>query len=179
MAFTLRKCGGRKVTSPKGHAMNTHRQPDFFPQAVVSQPMPADPDAGRCAILALVRAETVDAAALRHLRGLGLGDGGLSREEADALFAVERGTNLKIPEWDRYFIDAITTHCVWDLRPTGVVNESQGEWLIEAADRARTANALAVLVEVLAAAHRVPMWLTAAVRARQARGWPGGAGKLV
>ena len=34
-------------------------------------------------------------------------------------------------------------------------------------------DALAVLVNVLAEAHRVPRWFLAAVRARATRGWPG------
>ncbi len=130
-------------------------------------------DAGRSSILALVRASLVDAAAIRHLRHLGIGESGLSREEAEALFALECAATPKIPDWDCFFIEAITDYCVWDLRPTGVVNEAQGEWLIQAADRANTPNAFAVLVTVLEVAHRVPQWFTAAVKARAVRGWPG------
>ena len=130
-------------------------------------------DAGRSSILALVRRSLVDAAAIRQLRHFGIAEGGLSREEAEALFALERAATPKIPDWDCFFVEAITDYCVWDLRPTGVVNEAQGEWLIQAADGAATPNAFAVLVNVLDVAHRVPMWFTAAVKARALRGWPG------
>ena len=41
------------------------------------------------------------------------------------------------------------------------------------ADRAMSVDALAVLVNVLVEAHRVPQWFLAAVRARAERGWPG------
>ena len=51
---------------------------------------------------------------------------------------------------------------------------------------AMSVNALAVLVNVLVEAHRVPQWFLAAVRARADRGWPGvddgaegGAGGLI
>jgi hypothetical protein len=40
-------------------------------------------------------------------------------------------------------------------------------------DRAASLNGLAVLVNVLAEAHKVPLWLVSAARARAARGWPG------
>ena len=130
-------------------------------------------DAGRSAILALLRHGEIDEGAVRKLRAIGIGEGSLSREEADALFALERAQMPKPAAWDEFFVNAITDYCVWDLRPTGVVNEAQGEWLIETADRAATRNAFAVLVNVVDVAHRVPMWFTAAVKARAAHGWPG------
>lgn len=150
----------------------TLHMPENSAGRLAGLPMP-DLDAGRSAILALARVPAVDGAALRHLREIGIGEACLSQDEADALFAVERAANAKVPEWDRFFVDAITDYCVWDLRPTGVINEAQGEWLIDSADRAKTPNAFAVLVQVLEAAHRVPMWFTAAVKSRMARGWPG------
>lgn len=133
----------------------------------------AEMDAGRAAILGLAKLRLVDGAAIRHLRSLGVGEGCLTRDEADALFTIEQRDMAKVPEWDSFFIEAICDSVVWDLRPTGVVNEAQGEWLIAMADRANTPNAFAVLVNVLFVAHRVPMWFTAAVKARAARGWPG------
>ena len=67
---------------------------------------------------------------------------------------------------------------VWQIRPTGIVNEAQGEWLIMQADRTKTLNALAVLVNVMAEAHRTPLWFRAAVRARVSKEWPGAAEAL-
>ena len=130
-------------------------------------------DSCRSAIMALVRVAVIDAETIGNLRRFGLNEAGISREEADALFALECAANAKAEAWDDLFIDTITRHCVWDLRPTGVVNEAQAEWLIDAADNARTPNAFAVLVNVLDEAHRVPQWFTAAVKARALRGWPG------
>ena len=89
------------------------------------------------------------------------------------MFALEASPALKCAEWTAFFVETITDHVVWQSRPTGVVNESQAEWLLARADAAASLNALALLVNVLAEGHRVPMWLLAAVRARAARGWAG------
>ena len=67
----------------------------------------------------------------------------------------------------------ITEHVVWQSRPTGVVDKKQAEWLIERADCCASANALALLVNVLSEAQRAPRWFLDAVRARAARNWPG------
>ena len=156
---------GQMQKAQAGHAA------DFSSQY---QPMAAaNMDSGRSAIMALARVAVIDAETIGNLRRFGMTEAGISREEADALFALESAANAKAPAWDDLFIDTITRHCVWDLRPTGVVNEAQAEWLIQAADAARTPNAFAVLVNVLDEAHRVPQWFTAAVKARALRGWPG------
>ena len=130
-------------------------------------------DERRGAIVALMRCANLDGTALTHLKRVVFSDGAVSRDEADALFQLEAAATLKVPEWSDFFIAAITEHVVWDLRPTGDVTEGQGEWLIQAADRANTPAAFAILVNVMDVAHRVPMWFGAAVKARAARGWPG------
>ena len=45
--------------------------------------------------------------------------------------------------------------------------------LLRAADAAMSLNALALLVNVLAEAHRVPLWFLAAVKSRASQGWAG------
>ena len=100
-------------------------------------------------------------------------DGSVTRAEADALFALERAEAPKCGAWTPFFVEAITDHVVWQVRPTGIVSAAQGEWLLEQADAARTLNSFATLINVLSEAHRVPLWFVAAVRARAARGWPG------
>ena len=130
-------------------------------------------DERRGAIVALMRRANLDGLALTHLRRVVFSDGAVSRDEADALFQLEAAATHKVAGWDDFFIAAITEHVVWDLRPTGVVNESQGEWLIQAADRVKTPASFAILVNVMDVAHRIPMWFGAAVKARAAKGWPG------
>jgi hypothetical protein len=130
-------------------------------------------DRGRAEIVARMQAGAVtapDVEALRRAIGV---EGACTRDEADAMFALEASGAKKCAEWTSFFVETITEHVVWQARPTGVVNESQGEWLIRAADRARSLNALALLVNVLAEAHRVPLWFHAVVKARAVREWAG------
>ncbi len=97
----------------------------------------------------------------------------VTREEADALFEVERANIEKCQAWTCFLVEAVTDHIVWESRPTGVVTEEQAEWLLDHVDRAASLNGLAALVNVLAEAPKVPLWLVSAARARAARGWPG------
>ena len=132
-----------------------------------------DRDRGRAALVAAARSGAVSAEDVARLRQILFSGAGVSRDEADALFALEASDARKCAEWTALFVEAVTSHAVWEMRPTGVINESQGEWLIARADAAGTLNALALLVNVLAEAHRVPQWFLAAVRARGAAGWQG------
>ena len=97
----------------------------------------------------------------------------VTRAEADALFEVERANIEKCQAWTCFLVEAITDHLVWEARPTGIIDEEKAEWLLDHVDRAASLNGLAVLVNVLAEAHKVPLWLVSAARARAARGWPG------
>ena len=97
----------------------------------------------------------------------------VTRAEADALFDVERANIEKCQAWTCFLVEAITDHLVWEARPTGIIDEEKAEWLLDHVDRAASLNGLAVLVNVLAEAHKVPLWLVSAARARAARGWPG------
>ena len=62
------------------------------------------------------------------------------------------------PEWVELFVELITDYVVWQSRPTGIVTDDEAKWLIERADGCRSVEALAVLVNVLAEAHRAPQW---------------------
>ena len=130
-------------------------------------------DRGRAAVMETARRGEIIAEDVARLRRDIFADGVIDREEADALFALDRAISTKCPEWTEFFVEAITDHVVWQSRPTGVVNEAQGEWLIARADASANLSGLAVLVNVLAEAHRVPQWFLAAVRARAARDWAG------
>ncbi len=130
-------------------------------------------DRSRSMIHAAAQAEAVSAVDVARFRQLIPGGRPASREDADALFALEAAPVRKCPEWTNFFIETLTEHVVWQARPTGVVNEAQGEWLIGWADRAASLNTLALLVNVLAEAHRAPAWFLAAVRKRAQDGWCG------
>jgi hypothetical protein len=130
-------------------------------------------DRSRTIISALIHGRSISAIDIAWLRREVFADGEVSRESADELFAVENSDAAKSPEWTAFFVEMITEHVVWQNRPTGIVNEAQAEWLIKRADAAASVDALAVLVNVLAEAHRAPAWFLAAVRARAGRGWRG------
>jgi hypothetical protein len=130
-------------------------------------------DGGRAAILEVMDRGRVTREDVLFLQREIFQDGIVTQEEASALFAIERTVADKAAEWTAFFIEAITAHVVWQTRPTGIVNDAKGEWLIEKVDRCRTLNALAALVNVTAEAHRMPTWFRNAVRARASRDWPG------
>lgn len=137
--------------------------------AAVSSADALELDARRAAVVALRQSGSVDAEDVRRLRRDIFADGAVSRDEADALFALDMSKCQRCPEWTAFFVESILDHVVWQARPTGVVNESQGEWLIAMADRCNSPSALGALANVAAEAHRLPLWFVAAVRARLAR----------
>jgi hypothetical protein len=130
-------------------------------------------DRGCAAISALISASEVTSEDVARLRRVIFTETSVGRAEAEAMFAVDRSAAPKCKEWTALFVEAITDHLVWQVRPTGVVNTPQAEWLIQQADRTRSLNAFAALVNVLAEAHRVPAWLPAAVKGRVGAGWSG------
>lgn len=130
-------------------------------------------DRGRTAIMELIRLAAVTDADIAMLRRECFADRDVTRDEAEALFELERTARVKGGEWTTFFVEAITNHIVWQVRPTGIVNTPQAEWLIEQVDRTASVNGLAALVNVIAEAHRVPMWLPAAARGRAGAGWAG------
>jgi hypothetical protein len=139
----------------------------------MSKPMAFAVDRSRTIISSLIHGRKVSGLDVAWLRREVFGDGEVSREAAEELFAVARSDVAKAPEWTPLFVELITRHVVAQSRPSGAVGEAQARWLIERADEATSADALAVLVNVLAEARRVPQWFLAAVRARAGRDWPG------
>ena len=135
--------------------------------------MPFIVDRSRSIISAMILGRKVTGMDVAWLRREVFADGAVSREAAEELFAVERAGVARTPEWTELLVEMITEHVVWQSRPTGVVAEEQAEWLIEGADSCASANALALLVNVLSEAQRAPRWFVDAVRARAARNWPG------
>jgi hypothetical protein len=130
-------------------------------------------EASRAAIAAMIRAGAVVEADLAHLRQNLLAQSGVGRDEVDALFEVDASPARKCEAWTAFLVEIATDFAVWGERPTGVLNGSQAEWLLARCDASKSLAALAVLVNVLAEAHRVPVWFLSAARARAAGGWPG------
>lgn len=123
----------------------------------------------RTIVSAMIHGRRVTAQDVAWLRREAFAEGEVTREAAEELFAVARAGMDNAPEWTELFVELITDHIVWQSRPTGVVTDEEATWLIERADPCRSVEALAVLVNVLAEAHRAPRWFVAAVRARAAQ----------
>jgi hypothetical protein len=135
-------------------------------------------DHGRALIASVTDSGKLGQAEIAVLREYFADAGCVTCEEAEALFELDRRAGSRDQSWTAFFVETITSYVVWQMRPTGVVNEAQGEWLIRKVDQTRTLNALAALVNVMAEAHRVPLWFRAAVRSRATRDWPGAAEAL-
>ncbi|MBV1704007.1 MAG: hypothetical protein KGI57_06735 [Hyphomicrobiales bacterium] len=130
-------------------------------------------DEGAHLIAAMAAKGRIEASDVATLRRAFFVEGPTTREQVDALFALEAMRLSKAPEWTEFLVSTSTAHVVWESRPSGVVSESQAEWLLARADEAASVGALAALVDAMAEAQRVPAWFLAAVRARAARGWTG------
>ena len=135
--------------------------------------MPFTIDRSRSIISAMILGRKVTSIDVSWLRREVFADGVVTREAAEELFAVERAEIEKSPEWTDFFVEMVTDYALWQARPTGVLNETQAEWLLEQADSCMTVNALAALVNVLGEAHVAPRWFLAAVKARAHRQWKG------
>lgn len=134
---------------------------------------PAELDYRRATLVAMERLREINEETVRRLRfDLFRGDA-LTLDEAEALFEIERVARPDSADWQEFFVDALVDFCLWQQRPSGVLNEAQAEWLISQADRTQTFNAFAVLVAALEEAHRAPAWFAPAVRGRYVKGWAG------
>ena len=123
----------------------------------------------RSIVSAMILGRKVTAQDVAWLRREVFAEGGVTREDADELFAVAAARMNNAPEWTELFVELITDHVVWQSRPTGVIADEEATWLIERADACQSVEALAVLVNVLSEAHRAPQWFVSAVRARAAQ----------
>ncbi|MBV1701613.1 MAG: hypothetical protein KGQ46_07300 [Hyphomicrobiales bacterium] len=121
----------------------------------------------RKAIHAYAQRKQLNPVDLEVLRQLFLSHA-LDQCEAEALFALDATLCGANADYDAFFVSLLSSHVIWDLRPTGVVNEAQSEWLVRQCDKARTPARMALLSNVLAEAHRVPGWFAPVVRARLA-----------
>jgi hypothetical protein len=125
------------------------------------------PDERRALISSLIQSgKNLTPGEVRQLRRALFEDEGASREEARALFDLERAQDAPCAEWTAFLIEWVTDHVVWQSLPAGELEGEQAEWLVGEADRCRPVFGAALLANVLAEARRAPEWLVAEVRAR-------------
>lgn len=123
-------------------------------------------------------AESMKSRALKSLEGKGkiepgdvltlrrdvFADSWISREEAQALIALEKSDAVKCGEWSAFFIEAVTDFVVRQEKPSGYISDENADWLIgmvSKGDEAVSLTALELLVTVLEKAKRSPERLVA------------------
>ena len=93
------------------------------------------------------------------LRQLGWGDGMMTREEAEAIFAINREVSGQDAVWVDFFVEAVSEFVLNGTEPRGMCNEAEARWLMEAIDRdgrLETMAELETLVRILEKARNVP-----------------------
>ncbi len=93
------------------------------------------------------------------LRRLGWASGNICRDEAEAIFALNRQLTRPLVEWTDFFVEAIGEFVINGTPPKGHVHEREAEWLIGALDRDGRLESMAeleLLVRVMERAANVP-----------------------
>ena len=96
---------------------------------------------------------------LLALRREGWGDGIITREEAEALFALNEALHHRTPEWVDFFVEAIGEFVLNAAPPRLQCNQEEAEWLIAQVDRdgkVETMAELEALVRILERAENTP-----------------------
>ena len=96
---------------------------------------------------------------LLALRREGWSDGRITREEAEALFAINRSLGSTDAQWVDFFAEALREFVLNGNEPRGMCDESEAEWLIAQIDtdgRLETMAELELAVSVLEKSRNVP-----------------------
>lgn len=120
-------------------------------------------------ISALVHGGVVNGLDVAWLRREVFGDGRVSRQQADELFAVARSRAVKSADWTAFFVEKITDHVLGQSSRAASVGPDEAQWLIAKVDEASSREGLAALANILSKAERAPQWLVAAARDRAGR----------
>lgn len=101
----------------------------------------------------------VSADEILALRQLGWGDGQIHREEAEAIFAINRVISNPDAQWVDFFVEALAEFVLNGTQPRGYVDDAEADWLIGALDhdgRLETMAELELLARVMERAGNVP-----------------------
>ncbi|MEO1969097.1 MAG: hypothetical protein ABGW87_10335 [Sphingomonadaceae bacterium] len=96
---------------------------------------------------------------LLALRREGWSDGRITREEAEALFAINRSLGITDAQWVDFFAEVLREFVLNGSEPRGMCDESEAEWLIAQIDtdgRLETMAELELAVSVLEKSRNVP-----------------------
>ena len=95
---------------------------------------------------------------VQRLRREVFSDGVIERDDAEALFAVERRASRPAPNGATSSSRRSSIICCGSAARAGCSARNRRRWLIAQADRARTLSAFAILVAILDEAERTPRW---------------------
>ena len=93
------------------------------------------------------------------LRRITFHDGGIDRAEAELLFHLDASSADNAPEWNDYFVEALTDHLLRSRLPEGVLSEADGEFLIDRVTHdgdIDSATEFALLVNIIHRANSSP-----------------------
>lgn len=96
---------------------------------------------------------------LLGLRRQGWGDGLMTREEAEAIFAVNNALEKRSEDWCDFMIEAVCEYVLNGTQPRGQCNAEEADWLIKQVDHdgaVESTAELETLVSVVEKAQNVP-----------------------
>jgi hypothetical protein len=107
----------------------------------------------------------ISAEDVKELRRDILRDGLVSREEADALVALDRAAVPADGSWAEFLVETIVEFAVWTSRPTGYIDRDTARWLVTTLSGrgGPTATAARIAFEIVREAETVDETLLAFV----------------
>lgn len=105
---------------------------------------------------------TIKAEEVLALRRQGWGDGTISRDEAEALFAVNNAIDVRDQEWTDFFVEAIVHFVLNGSEPRYQCDNGEASWLIAQVDQDGMVESMAELeaiVRIIERAENVPLKL--------------------
>ena len=102
---------------------------------------------------------TISSEEVMALRREGWGDGRMSREEAEMVFATQHAIDNPSREWSNFFVEAIRNHLLNGTDPRGFASAEEAEWLIaqvEADGAVCSMTELELLTSIIERAQNVP-----------------------
>lgn len=94
-----------------------------------------------------------------ELRRLGWGDGQIHRDEAEAIFAINRQIDAPDAEWVDFFVEALGEFVLNGTEPRGYVAQDEADWLVAALDhdgRLESMAELELLLRIMERAVNMP-----------------------
>ena len=112
--------------------------------------------------LEILQKPDMSAGDIKALGGYLFETGLSSREEAELLVMADRSRNAHVEGWREFFVESITDFLVWQSRPTGIITESDADWLLACIGDKPSITGRALLFRLLAEAHELPSRLVEA-----------------